>query len=166
MKTIAAAAVLCVAAAGVALSDDSLAEAARRERERRAASAKARAYTEADLQAGRPAGRTSPAPSQPSPSPAPSPEASAPDAEQRAALERSWRERFAEARRKLWEADSRAYETVIEPVYVGGETRGVWVPMQVRRKIETEELRQAKKALADLEEELRVAGLPPGWGRE
>jgi len=39
------------------------------------------------------------------------------------------------------------------------------VQMQVRAFVETAELRLARKALDDLEEQLRHAGLPPGWGR-
>ncbi|HXM94226.1 MAG TPA: hypothetical protein VOA64_08240 [Candidatus Dormibacteraeota bacterium] len=35
----------------------------------------------------------------------------------------------------------------------------------VREFVETDELRLARKAIDDLEEELRHAGLPPGWGR-
>jgi hypothetical protein len=36
----------------------------------------------------------------------------------------------------------------------------------VRVKVETPELREARKALDDLEEELRRSGGLPGWGRE
>jgi hypothetical protein len=39
------------------------------------------------------------------------------------------------------------------------------VQMQLREFVETDELRLARKARDDLEEELRHAGLPPGWGR-
>jgi hypothetical protein len=46
-------------------------------------------------------------------------------------------------------------------VYVNG----IPVQQEVRRFEETEELRQARAALPALEEELRRAGLPPGWGR-
>jgi hypothetical protein len=78
-------------------------------------------------------------------------------------LERAWRARFAEARQRLRDAEDRAWETVVEPVLA---PHGVYVPMQVRRKVETPELRQARQALADLEEELRKSGGLPGWARE
>ena len=42
---------------------------------------------------------------------------------------------------------------------------GIPVQQEVRKLEETEELRQAKKALEDLEEEYRRTGLPPGWVR-
>jgi hypothetical protein len=96
----------------------------------------------------------------PSPSasaaPSPSPE---PD---RALLEREWRARFAEARARIAEADARAYEDRIEVV----EVSGLLVQQRVRVKVETAELRAARKALEDLEEELRRSGGLPGWGRE
>ena len=38
--------------------------------------------------------------------------------------------------------------------------------MKVKEQVETEELKQARKALADLTEEFRRTGLPPGWARE
>jgi hypothetical protein len=43
---------------------------------------------------------------------------------------------------------------------------GIPVQQTVRVFEETEEVRASRKALEDLEEELRRAGLPPGWGRE
>ena len=42
---------------------------------------------------------------------------------------------------------------------------GVPVQMTVKEYVETEEHRRAKAALADLEEEFRRTGLPPGWTR-
>ena len=55
-----------------------------------------------------------------------------------------------------------AWHEVVETVFVSG------IPVQqtVRVFEETEEVRASRKALEDLEEELRRAGLPPGWGRE
>jgi len=43
---------------------------------------------------------------------------------------------------------------------------GIPVQQRVRVKVETPELRAARQALDQLEEDLRRAGLPPGWGRE
>jgi hypothetical protein len=136
----------------------------------------ARVFTEADLaryRSGRPASSGSPSPSaSSSPEPSPSPEEEV-DPKKDPVLERTWRARFAEARAHVKEAEARAWKTVIEPVLVGGAGIGgmttgkaVYVPMQVRKFEETEELRQARRALTDLEEEFRRTGLPPGWARE
>ena len=40
------------------------------------------------------------------------------------------------------------------------------VQQKVRVKVETTELREARKAMDDLEDELRRSGGLPGWGRE
>jgi hypothetical protein len=144
----------------------SLAEVARREREKKAAPAASPAptYTEADLKSAKRRGKGSvselavtgsPAPTTAAePSPEPEPD--------RVRLEREWRARFAQARARIAEADARAYEERLEVVFVAG------IPVQqtVRVKVETAELREARKALEDLEEELRRAGGLPGWGRE
>lgn len=88
-------------------------------------------------------------------------------------LEKQWRIRFAEARARLHKAEQEAWQTTIKTVFVGGGgmpgmTHGAAVPMQmpVREFVETEELRQARKALDDLAEELRRAGFSPVWGRD
>jgi hypothetical protein len=59
-------------------------------------------------------------------------------------------------------AEAAAWRTVVEVVYVDG------IPVQqaVRKFEETEDVRAARKALEDLEEEFRRTGLPPGWSRE
>jgi hypothetical protein len=80
----------------------------------------------------------------------------------RARLEREWRARFAQARARIAEADARAYEDRIEVVFVSGMP----VQQKVRVKVDTPELRESRKALDDLEEELRRSGGLPGWGRE
>ena len=80
----------------------------------------------------------------------------------RTRLEREWRARFAQARARIADADARAYEERIEVVYVNG----IPVQQKVRVKVETPELRESRKALDDLEEELRRSGGLPGWGRE
>jgi len=144
----------------------SLGDVARREQEKKKekpASA-APTYTEADLKAAREKGKGSytqlpgPAPVSPSPSPA----AATGGEPDRALLERQWRARFAEARAHVAEADARSYEERLEIVFVNG------MPVQqtVRVKVESEELKAARKALIDLEDELRRAGGLPGWARE
>lgn len=80
----------------------------------------------------------------------------------RRVLEQHWRERFAAARARIAQADASAWEDRIEVVFVSG----IPVQQRVRVKVETPELQRARQAFADLEEELRRAGLPPGWGRE
>jgi dihydrodipicolinate synthase/N-acetylneuraminate lyase len=68
----------------------------------------------------------------------------------------------AEARANLRAADARAWTTEPEVVWRGG------MPYQteVRKKVETEELVQARQVLDDLEEEFRQTGLPAGWSRD
>ena len=94
----------------------------------------------------------------------PMPTASAsPTAESdRTRLEREWRARFAQARARIAEADARAYEERVEVVFVNG----IPVQQRVRVKVDTPELRESKKALDDLEEELHRSGGLPGWERE
>jgi hypothetical protein len=163
-----------------ATAGESLGEAARREQERRNANGTAkdvRVLTNDDLATPRDRGtlstptadtRASEVTSAPEPN-----EALDREADARKAEETRWRRRFAEARRALKEAEARAWQDVIEPVLVGGGgfggTQGgqaIFVPMRVRKFVETEELKEARRALADLEEELRRSGKPAGWGRE
>jgi hypothetical protein len=82
--------------------------------------------------------------------------------EERAEQERQWRARFAEARARVVEAEARCWQEVIRTEFYNG----IPVQMKVQEFIETEEYRQAKQALADLREEFRRTGLPPGWARE
>ena len=152
-------------AASTPLHAQSLGGVARQEQEkkRKAPASPVPSYTEEDLKSRSGTGKapvTPPAVRASSPSPAASPEPSPePD---RSLLEREWRARFAEARAHIAEADARAYEDRIDVVYVSG----VLVQQRVRVKVETAELRAARKALDDLEEELRRSGGLPGWGRE
>lgn len=81
---------------------------------------------------------------------------------ERETLELGWRARFAEARAAVAEAEARSWQTVVRTEFVNG----IPVQVQVREQVETEELRQARRRIPELEEELRRAGLPPGWGRE
>lgn len=152
--------------------EESLGEVARRNREKqKGVSRPARVYTVEDLRV-----RDSNPPQSEASAPAGEDAASTSELDrerdERRALEEKWRARFDQARQRIKEAESRAWRTVIRPVVVGGTASGmiagkaVIVPMAVREFVETEELRAARKGLEDLEEELRRAGLPPGWGRE
>lgn len=159
-------AVLAVVCSDVAAAQ-SLGEIAQRERERRKEKGPgAKTYTEKDLASGR-----TPESGGKSASPSPTPSASASPGASPAAdydrlkdkeLEARWRERFANARRHVAEAEARAWTTRVETVFVSG----IPVQQNVRVFEETDELRQARQVKGELEEELRRAGLPPGWGRE
>ena len=151
----------------------SMAEAARREKQRRSKAAKpAKVYTDADLdalRASRPDPQTSSSvPADPAQAADPDPqaasraEADGAEAAERERLEADWRIRFADARRKIAEAELRCWRSVVRTVFVAG------IPVQqwVKEFEESEEFRQAKKTLVDLEEEFRKTGLPPGWTRE
>jgi hypothetical protein len=152
----------------VSLHAQSLGGVARQEQEKKKKAPPASpvpSYTEEDLKSRSGAAKGSvsaPAVRAPSPGPAASPEPSPSPEPDRALLEREWRARFAEARAHIAEADARAYEDRIDVVYVSG----VLVQQRVRVKVETAELRAARKALDDLEEELRRSGGLPGWSRE
>jgi hypothetical protein len=153
------------------LHAQSLGTAARQEQQkkRKAPASPVPTYTEDDLKSrsgparepGSPPGVSAPSPA-PSAEPSPTPEPSSTPEPDRALLEREWRARFREARARLAEAEARAYEDRVEPVLVNN----FYVPQWVRVRVETAELRAARKALEDLEEELRVSGGLPGWGRE
>jgi hypothetical protein len=157
-----------LSSAGLA-SPQSLGEVARRDRERRELEAKKpnKVYTNEDFPSVAPAALETPSlPPRATESKAPSPKVN------EAELEKQWRRRFAEARARLQKTEQDAWQTRITTVFVGGGgisglTRGAAVPvqMQVREFVETDELRLARKALDDLEDELRHAGLPPAWGR-
>jgi hypothetical protein len=176
---------LAIAAAllvvGAVASAQSLGDVARREQEKKekkqTPASPAPTYTEADLKAkrtkskgtvselpatGGPRTGTSPE-ATPSPDSSPAPDASpSPEPEpDRAALEREWRIRFAQARTRIAEAEAAAFEERIEVVFVSG----IPVQQRVRVKVDTKELLDARQALADLEEELRRSGGLPGWAR-
>ncbi len=151
----------------------SLGDAARQEKEKRVKAAKpVKVYTDADLEAmrsSRPATPTQDSASKESPKAGPADSQPAKGAEpaedetaERKRLEAEWRIRFADARRQIAEAEVRCWHSVVRTVFVAG------IPVQqwVKEFEESEELRQAKKALVDLEEEFRKTGLPPGWTRE
>ena len=82
--------------------------------------------------------------------------------EQRKLLEAEWRVRFANAREQLAIAEANSWREVVRTEFY----QGIPVPMKIKEQVETEELKQARQALADLQEEFRRTGLPPGWARE
>jgi hypothetical protein len=84
------------------------------------------------------------------------------DRRERQRLEADWRVRFARARERLALAEAGAWREVVRTEFY----QGIPVQMKVREKVETAELVAARQALADLEEEFRRTGLPPGWARE
>lgn len=162
---LAVAVALALACAGPGLPQ-SLGDVARREQEKKKTASPAPAYTQHDLKKKRAKSKGTvselPATGGVRADPSPSPAAEAPEETDRERLEREWRARFTRARARIAEADARAYEDRIEVVYVSG----VPVQQKVRVKVETPELVAAHQALSDLEEELRVSGGLPGWGRE
>ena len=143
----------------------SLGEIARREQEKKkpTPASPAPTYTEDDLNSRQRKGRGSVSELPVTGAPAPAAPASpTPEPAIRVPAVREWRARFAQARARIAEADARAYEDRIEVVFVSG----IPVQQKVRVKVDTPELREARKALDDLEEELRRSGGLPGWGRE
>lgn len=80
---------------------------------------------------------------------------------ERKLLEAEWRTRFANAREELALAEAACWKDVVRTEFY----QGVPVQMRVKEFVESEAFRQAKQALADLEEEFRRTGLPPGWTR-
>jgi len=84
------------------------------------------------------------------------------DRRERQRLEADWRVRFAKARERLALAEAGAWREVVRTEFY----QGIPVQMKVREKVETPELVAARQALADLEEEFRRTGLPPGWARQ
>ena len=82
--------------------------------------------------------------------------------QERKLLEAEWRVRFANAREQLALAEAACWQDVVRTQF----HQGLPVQMKVKEFVETEEFRRAKKALADLEEEFRRTGFPPGWARE
>ncbi len=80
----------------------------------------------------------------------------------RSLLEAEWRMRFANAREELANAEAAAWTDAYRIDIVGGQP----VQVRTRERIETPELKRARAALAELEEEFRRTGLPAGWARE
>jgi len=82
--------------------------------------------------------------------------------QERKLLEAEWRIRFANAREQLALAEAACWREVVRTELY----QGIWVPMKVKEFVETDEFRRTKQALADLEEQFRRTGFPPGWARE
>jgi hypothetical protein len=82
--------------------------------------------------------------------------------QERKLLEAEWRVRFANAREQVATAEAACWQEVVRTQFY----QGVPVQMKVKEFVESDEYRQAKKALADLQEEFRRTGLPPGWARD
>ena len=82
--------------------------------------------------------------------------------QERKLLEAEWRVRFANAREQVATAEAACWQDVVRTQFY----QGVPVQMKVKEFVESDEYRQAKKALVDLQEEFRRTGLPPGWARE
>jgi len=82
--------------------------------------------------------------------------------QERKLLAAEWRVRFANAREQLAIAETNSWREVVRTEFY----QGIPVQMKVKEQVETGELKQARQALADLTEEFRHTGLPPGWARE
>jgi hypothetical protein len=82
--------------------------------------------------------------------------------QERKLAEAVWRVRFANAREQLAIAETNSWREVVRTEFY----QGIPVQMKVKEQIQTDELKQARQALADLTEEFRHTGLPPGWARE
>lgn len=178
MKT---AALVLIALLPVPLAAQGLGDAAAKEKQKREQQAKpapAKVFTDADLSSRVPPsdqgdeGVSDPssrvAPSEPgdqgSTTPA-DPSNTDPlekERQERKLLEAEWRVRFANAREQVAVAEAACWQEVVRTQFY----QGIPVQMKVKEFVETEEFRRAKKALADLEEEFRRTGLPPGWARE
>ena len=161
---------LAASAAAQGLGDTAARE--RRKRDEQKAAAPAKVFTNEDLPAptapedagdsGEPAAAAVPVkPGTGGPDPAPD-AALEREREERKLEEAEWRVRFANAREQVALAEAACWQDVVRTqIY-----NGIPVQMKVKEFVESEELRRAKKALADLEEEFRRTGLPPGWSRD
>jgi hypothetical protein len=166
---------MLVLAAPLAASAQGLGDAAARARQKRKEqppeSAPAKVFTDADLDKSKPngasAGATADSTKADSGKKDDAKAAGDPTAdldrerEERKLQEAEWRVRFANAREQLAQAEAACWQEVVRTQYY----QGVPVQMKVKEFVESNEYRQAKQALADLEEQFRRTGLPPGWAR-
>jgi hypothetical protein len=154
-----------------------LGDTAARERQKRAEKPPApppKVFTDQDLPQpaapadASPAGKATSAPSSPAPEGASGGDSAAPadpyekERQERKLLEAEWRVRFANAREQLAIAEAHSWQEVVRTEFY----QGIPVQMKVKEQVQTNELKQARQALADLNEEFRHTGLPPGWARE
>jgi hypothetical protein len=193
MKRLAMALVFLQVVSAGSVAAQSLAAVARREAQRRRTIAKpSRVYTNKDLKEGRDSGAAATGPDVPAaPSAAapatpgetgtesaePAEQADAKSDQDAAATEQSWRARMKEARGQLDRSKmfAEALQTRANSLWADFTARDD--PAQ-RAAIETDrkktlaeldrvkgEIEAQTKAIADLEEEARRAGVPPGWLR-
>jgi hypothetical protein len=168
------AALLALSLLPVPLAAQGLGDAAAREKQKREQQPKpAKVFTEADLSSrvapsepgdegsADPSSRVAPSESGDEGSAVPV-DPLEKERQERKLLEAEWRVRFANAREQVAVAEAACWQEVVRTQYY----QGLPVQMKVKEFVETEEFRRAKKALADLEEEFRRTGLPPGWARE
>ena len=143
----------------------------RQKREEKMPAPPAKVYSDQDLLAAAPARPTDESVSSPgAPSgakPAEGEESSPVDPlekerQERKLLEAEWRVRFANAREQLAIAEANSWHEVVRTEFY----KGIPVQMKVKEQVETGELKRARQALADLTEEFRHTGFPPGWSRE
>ena len=178
MRIVVAGLLLCLPslAAGQSLGEAARKEAERREKNKKAG-VKAKSYTDQDL----PASATKPpagAEGQPAAPPATMPPASASsevedESDGRRQAEAQWRERLADltaqrAKAKAIHEELSQLWLVDGEQYVDDKGRVVIASLgDLRAKIARAKERwdAAEKAIADLHEEARRAGIPPGWLR-
>lgn len=190
MKRFCFALVACSVLMAAAASAQSIAEVAKKEEARRKAiKTPAKVYTDADLKRNTPA---TPQSQNAAPAPVPSPTAQAgaadpsvKEGEQKAGAKEQepekdeawWHDRITQARTKLDRAklQADAMQTRINSLTNDWAARDNPVERQAiaadRARAVTElqrlkdEIEAATKEIADIEEEARVAGVPPGWLR-
>ena len=157
-----------------------LGDVATKERHKRQKEAPPKVYTNDDLQSGKESGSTQGAAAEGgsagaaagAPAPAATDAGRSGEAQpsdpvererhERSLLEAEWRMRFADARQELARADAAAWTEGYRIEFYAGQP----VRVRTREHVETDELKRARQALADLEEEFRKTGLPAGWARE
>lgn len=171
-------ALLLIVGGAAAAGAQGLGDAAAREKKKRqeqAAPAAAKVFTDADLAKAKPVeeqaagaetGESTAEAGEPNDAARgtsdPALDALEQERQERKLQEAEWRVRFANAREQLALAEAACWREVVRTEFY----QGVPVQMKVKEFAPSEEFRQAQRALADLEEQFRRSGLPPGWARE